>query len=136
MDATGFHTEYVYGEKGKMNTKAAEAYENLKKASLDSNTGIKEVSALQAQQYANKGYTVVTALDENGHKKNESGHIATVRPNTLFPSEVLFNGPTIANVGIKNGIMSTSDSNAYGKLYKNGNVHFFVDLNPFLSLQL
>ena len=135
MEATSYHTEYVYGDSDRWNTRADMAYENLNKASQNSaTTGIIEVGALTAQKYANKGFTVAAVLDENGHEKDDSGHIATVRPDTsrtVF--DVIENGPTVMHIGKNNGVMTTRQS--FGKSpnkdnnYESGNVHFFVDTN-------
>ena len=135
MEATSYHTEYVYGDSDRWNTRADMAYENLHKASQNSaTTGIIEGGALTAQKYANKGFTVAAVLDENGHEKDDSGHIATVRPDTSRTvSDVIENGPTVMHIGVNNGVMTTRQS--FGKSpnkdnnYESGNVHFFVDTN-------
>lgn len=123
-EATGFHMEYVYGNKKRGDVTAAMAYANLKQASMDSNTGIVELPPLIAQLYANKGFTIFSLADD-------TSHMATVRPTqTLSIPDIFLKGPLLANVGPKTVTGIVSAKTAFGESRVNNNkVHYFMDVN-------
>ena len=107
------------------NTTANMAAVNLRQAASDIGGNIVEITAREAQDLANQGYTVVAARENT---MGGSGHIATVRPRHEF-NEV--SGPTMNNIGAasRTGENSASDSFAGG--YERGEVHFYYDREQF-----
>ena len=122
-DNTGFHMSYVYGNEWRYDVSATEAYENLKTASLNEESSIREINSLSAQRFANKGFTIFAAADD-------TGHISTVRPdfNNTFVNVLLY-GPTLANVGEAKYTGIKSTNTAFGKHFRENHVHYFMDIN-------
>lgn len=78
----------------------------LKNASLNENTGIKEVNLEYAQKLANQGFVVIVCYkNENFRHGNSkpSPHFATIRPNfniTTYSRQTVY----VANVGSENAV--------------------------------
>ena len=92
---------------------------------------IQEITAEQAQDLANQGYTVV-AMWENPPKKLKngkiiqgSGHISTVRPD--LDKNTPTTDPQISNVGSKNELSTVSKS--FQKGFEDGTVKYYYDRN-------
>ena len=89
---------------------------------------IQEITAEQAQDLANQGYTVVvmwenTETDKKGNRY--SGHISTVRPD--LDKNTPTTDPQISNVGSKNELSTVSKS--FQKGFKDGTVKYYYDRN-------
>ncbi|EMB45562.1 MULTISPECIES: hypothetical protein [Treponema] len=89
---------------------------------------IQEITAEQAQDLANQGYTVVvmwenTKTDKKGNRY--SGHISTVRP--YFRKDEEDKGPRISNVGRENELSTVSKSFQNG--FEDGTVKYYYDRN-------
>ncbi len=82
------------GDKYWENTNANDMFDNLVKAAGNPNSHIIEITPEQAQNLANKGYTVVGSWKNDKH--NQSGHIATVEPGHEYEPD---RGPYFGNVG-------------------------------------
>lgn len=82
------------GDKYWENTNANDMFDNLVKAAGNPNSHIIEITPEQAQNLANKGYTVVGSWKND--KPNQSGHIATVEPGHEYEPD---RGPYFGNVG-------------------------------------
>ena len=103
------------------NTNANTAASNLANAASQPNSTTYEVTAEQAQNLANLGYTVVAAMENT---VGGSGHLATVAPGYEYSSS---SGPTVANVGPQNHTGIETVSSAFGSYYDNGEVHYYYD---------
>ena len=89
---------------------------------------IQEITAEQAQDLANQGYTVVvmwenTETDKKGNRY--SGHISTVRPD--LDKNTPTTDPQISNVGSKNELSTVSKS--FQKGFEDGTVKYYYDRN-------
>lgn len=84
------------GDKYWENTNANDMFDNLVKAAGNPNSHIIEITPEQAQNLANKGYTVVGSWKND--KPNQSGHIATVEPGHEYN---IREGPYFGNVGTR-----------------------------------
>ncbi len=89
---------------------------------------IQEITAEQAQDLANQGYTVVvmwenTETDKKGNRY--SGHISTVRPD--LDKNTPTTDPQISNVGSKNELSTVSKSFQEG--FEDGTVKYYYDRN-------
>lgn len=84
------------GDKYWENTNANDMFDNLVKAAGNPNSHIIEITPEQAQNLANKGYTVVGSWKND--KPNQSGHIATVEPGHKYN---IREGPYFGNVGTR-----------------------------------
>ena len=84
------------GDKYWENTNANDMFDNLVKAAGNPNSHIIEITPEQAQNLANKGYTVVGSWKND--KPNQSGHIATVEPGYEYEPD---RGPYFGNVGTR-----------------------------------
>ncbi|WP_444819103.1 hypothetical protein E4N82_02115 [Treponema denticola] len=92
---------------------------------------IQEITAEQAQDLANQGYTVVVMWEnppkklKNGKIIQRSGHIATVRPD--LDKNTPTTDPQISNVGSKNELSTVSKS--FQKGFEDGTVKCYYDRN-------
>jgi hypothetical protein len=97
----------------------------LEQQALRSNlSGIVEVNAKEAQEYANNGYVVIGALaDLSGPDKHP--HFVTVRPNPGNQYDPL-GGPVVAHVGSSPNEERTAQG-AYGNGEEWKNVHWYYN---------
>ncbi|EGC78882.1 hypothetical protein [Treponema denticola] len=92
---------------------------------------IQEITAEQAQDLANQGYTVVAMWENPSKKLNNgkiiqgSGHIATVRPD--LDKDKPTTDPQISNVGSSNKLTTVSEGFFQG--FKDGTVKYYYDRN-------
>ncbi len=107
------------------NTTANMAAVNLRQAASDIGGNIVEITAREAQDLANQGYTVVAARENT---MGGSGHIATVRPRHEF-NEV--SGPTMNNIGAASRTGERNASVSFAGGYERGEVHFYYDREQF-----
>jgi len=103
-DATGFNSEALYNGKNRDNINANTATQNLALAAIDGI--VLQVDGCKAQEFANKGFTVIAAWENSN---GASGHLTTVVPS--YPSNVNYAedyNPWVSNVGTANYIMKAN----------------------------
>jgi len=92
--------------------------------------GWREVSALRAQQLANKGYVVLASWKnhENDGYHRGAGHIAIVRPQLKEVSMVRSRGPQLTQAGGRNYKTTSVAVGFRGRAWKNKQVRYFAHL--------